>query len=134
MDIDTANIKYKQTGSLAVLGHRGHGLGSWLSQTNILGCILGHGSDKQTFWVIVITYKQLKHLFTYGHWPIIMVIDIIIQNAGHIFSLLLSKKDLGHHVRVVVSCLAVHGQTFPWSLLHAWHGNKWNCSSSSRLI
>ena len=40
-----------------------------------------------------------------------MVPDVI-EDAGYVVYLLLCIKDFGHHVRVVVSSLAVHCQTF----------------------
>ena len=78
MDVDFANVKYMQTGSVVVL---------------------------------VMAYRQAKQSFFCGIWPILMVPDVI-EDAGYVIFILLSKKDFGCHVRVIVSSLAVRCQTF----------------------
>ena len=48
-----------------------------------------------------------------------MVPDVI-EDAGYVVSLLLSIKDFGHNVRLIVSSLAVRCQTFttPYCFAH----------------
>ena len=61
--------------------------------------------------VLVLAYRQAKKSFFCELWPILGVPDVI-EDAGYVVSLLLSIKDFGHHVRVIVSILAVRCQTF----------------------
>ena len=93
MDVDFANVKYMQTGSVVVL---------------------------------VMVYRKAKQSFFCGIWPI-LVVPYVIVDAGYVVSLLLSIKDFGHHVRIIVSVLAVRCQTFATCYCFA-HGmvRKWN--------
>ena len=52
---------------------------------------------------------SLPLLFSGWAGPIIMVVDIV-KDSRHIVSLLLSIENFGHHVRVVVTGLAMCGQ------------------------
>ena len=61
--------------------------------------------------VLVMAYRQVKQSIFCGLWPILVVPDVI-KDVGYVFSLLLSIKDFGHHVRIIVSSLAVRCQTF----------------------
>ena len=61
--------------------------------------------------VLVMAYRQAKQSFFCGLWPILVVPDVI-EDAGYVVLLLLSIKDFGHHVRVIVSSIAVRCQTF----------------------
>ena len=56
--------------------------------------------------VLVIPYRQAKQSIFCGLWPILVVPDVI-KDAGYVVSLLLSVKDFGHNVRIIVSGLAV---------------------------
>ena len=61
--------------------------------------------------VLVMAYSQAKQSLFCGLWPILMVPDVI-EDAGYVVLLLLSIKDFGHHVRLIVSSLALRCQTF----------------------
>ena len=61
--------------------------------------------------VLVMSYRQAKQSIFCCLWTI-LVIPYVIKDAGYVVSLILSVKDFGHHVRIIVSGLAVRCQTF----------------------
>ena len=61
--------------------------------------------------VLVMSYRQAKQSIFCCIWPILVVPDVI-KDAGYVVLLLLSVKDFVHHVRIIVSGLAVRCQTF----------------------
>ena len=61
--------------------------------------------------VLVMSYRQAKKSIFCCIWPILVDPDVI-KDAGCVVSLLISVKDFGHHVRIIVSGLAVRCQTF----------------------
>ena len=97
MDVDFANVKYTQTGSVVVL-------------------VMSYRQAKKntqtgSVVVLVMTYRQAKQSIFCCVWPILVFPDVI-KDAGYVVSLLLSVKDFGHHVIIIVSGLVVRCKTF----------------------
>ena len=98
MDVDFANIKIHANRFSRGLGH-----------------VIQIGKTKYmqtgSVVVLVMSYSQAKQSIFCCLWPILVVPDVI-EDVGYVVSLILSIKDFGHHVRLVVSSLAVRCQTF----------------------